>query len=32
MPSIDPIKNAISNHSYNDFIAAKGQFLEDVGT
>lgn len=31
-PSLDRIKNAIGSHNKMEFIAAKGQFLEDIGT
>lgn len=30
-PSLDAIKHAVGYHSYSDFIAAKGQYLEDIG-
>lgn len=31
-PSLDRIKNAIKNHKKQDFIQAKGDFLEEIGT
>ena len=31
-PSLAAIKHAVGYHNYNDFIAAKGQYLEDLGT
>ena len=31
-PSLDRIKNAIGSHNKEDFIAAKGDFLEEIGT
>ena len=30
-PSLDAIKKAVGYHKYSDFIAAKGQYLEDLG-